>query len=148
MSKNSISKTINSTGTVVTETHSVNSRGRDITVTRTSFKRSAGANFVVGCNVLFLIACVILIVSLVRSLAGSSTVSFGGLLDYISSAPTINMSLTSFEVIPSLDWSGLLFPLACFLNMFINIFNVLVFAFRGLIQVVIYLSYFIRFVFL
>lgn len=148
MAKNSVSVHKNSAGTTTTtETYSVNSRGRNVTVSTVKTKRSLGSNIAIGSNVFFLIVCVILIIGIVRSLLGTTPITFGGFLDYISSAPLISMTFVDFEVISPLDWSGLLFPVASFINFFINIFNVLIFAFKGLFQVVIYVYYFVKFIF-
>lgn len=99
-------------------------------------------------SVLCLAVGILLSVSLIKSLMGGSSVTFGGLLEYLSNAPSINMSLTTFEVIAPLAWEGeILGSIAYFINIFITIFNVLLFAFKGLGQVVVYLVYFIRFLF-
>lgn len=109
--------------------------------------RSVGEKLGAGLGIFGLVVGILLSVSLIRSLMGGSSVTFGGLLQYLSCAPTINMSLKSFDIIPSFgDW-GVFNFLSTFLNWFITIFNVLIFVFKGLAQVAVYLVYFIKFLF-
>lgn len=115
--------------------------------TRSTTSRSVGEKLSIGTNIFALIVGVLLVVSLVKSLIGSNSITFGGLLETLSSAPSVDMSMTSFEVIAPLQWGGILSALATFLNFFISIFNVIIFAFKGLSQVVIYLVYFVKFIF-
>lgn len=126
-------------------TTTVDDNGNSFTRTRTS--RSVGEKIGSGLGVFSLVVGVLLAVSLIRSLMGSNPVTFGGLLEYLSNAPSINMSLNSFEVIaPFGDWGAFNF-LSTFFNYFITIFNVLIFAFKGLGQVVVYVVYFVKFLF-
>ena len=126
-------------------TTTVDDNGNSFTRTKTS--RSVGEKLGAGLGIFGLIVGILLSVSLIKSLMGGSSVTFGGLLEYLSNAPTINMSLKSFEVIAPLgDW-GIFNFLSTFLNYFITIFNVLIFAFKGLGQVIVYIVYFVRFLF-
>lgn len=94
----------------------------------------------------FLVA-VLLVVSLVKTMVDSDPLTFGGLLDTLASAPSIDMSLASFEVIPTIvDWGSFQF-LANFINFFITIWNVQIYLFKGLFSVASYLIYFIKFIF-
>ena len=118
-----------------------------VNINSTKISRSVGVKLGSGLGVFGLIVGVLLSVSLIRSLLGGSPVTFGGFLEYLSNAPSIDMSLKNFEVIPALgDW-GVFNFLSTFFNYFITIFNILIFAFKGLGQVVVYLVYFIRFLF-
>lgn len=127
-------------------TTTVDDNGNSFTRTKTS--RSVGEKVGSGLGIFGLIVGVLLAVSLIKSLMGSGSITFGGLLETLSSAPTIDMSMTSFDVIPSLTWEGeILGAIAGFINTFITIFNVLIFAFKGLGQVVVYIVYFVRFLF-
>lgn len=126
-------------------TTTVDDNGNSFTRTKTS--RSVGEKLGAGLGIFGLIVGILLSVSLIKSLMGGSPVTFGGLLEYLSNAPTINMSLKSFEVIAPLgDWGAFNF-LSTFFNYFITIFNVLIFAFKGLGQVIVYIVYFVRFLF-
>ena len=134
-------------------TTTVDDNGNSYTRTKTS--RSVGEKLGSGLGVFGLIVGVLLSVSLIRSLMGGSSITFGGLLEYLSNAPTINMSLKSFDVIAPLQWgvgsdgvvATILSSISNFLNIFITIFNVLLFAFKGLGQVIVYIVYFVRFLF-
>lgn len=109
--------------------------------------RSVGEKLGAGLGIFGLIVGILLSVSLIRSLVGGSSITFGGLLEYISKAPNIDMSLKSFDVISSFgDW-GVFNFLSTFFNWFITIFNVIIFAFKGLGQVAVYLVYFVKFLF-
>lgn len=117
------------------------------TFTRTKTSRSVGEKLGAGLGIFGLIVGILLSVSLIKSLIGGSPVTFGGLLEYLSNAPSVNMSLKSFEVIPAFgDW-GVFNFFSTFFNYFITIFNVLIFAFKGLGQVIVYIVYFVRFLF-
>lgn len=132
--------------TIITTSETTDVPGVNINTTRVN--RSVGEKLGAGLGVFGLIVGVLLSVSLIKSLMGGSSVTFGGLLEYLSNAPSINMSLTTFEVIAPLAWEGeILGSIAYFINIFITIFNVLIFAFKGLSQVVVYLVYFVRFLF-
>lgn len=113
-----------------------------------STSRSVGEKFGSGFGILGLIVGILLAVSLIKSLMGSNSITFSGLLDTLASAPTVQMTMDSFDVIPALQWDGeILGAIAGFINIFITIFNVLIFAFKGLGQVVIYIVWFIKFLF-
>ena len=128
-----------------TSTTTVDSNGNSFTRTKTS--RSTGEKLGSGLGIFGLIVGILLSVSLIKSLMGGSPVTFGGLLEYLSNVPSINMSLSSFEVIPPFgDWGAFNF-LSTFFNYFITIFNVLIFAFKGLSQVIVYIVYLVRFLF-
>ena len=131
--------------TIISTSETTDIPGVNINSTRSS--RSVGEKVGSGLGIFGLIVGILLSVSLIKSLMGGSPVTFGGLLEYLSNAPTINMSLKSFEVIAPLgDW-GVFNFLATFFNYFITIFNVLIFAFKGLGQVIVYVVYFVRFLF-
>lgn len=126
-------------------TTTIDDKGNSFTRTKTS--RSVGEKLGTGLGILGLIVGVLFSVSLIKSLMGGSSVTFGGLLEYLANAPSIDMSLNSFEVIAPLgDW-GIFNFLSTFFNYFITIFNVLIFVFKGLYQVLVYIVYFIRFLF-
>ena len=124
---------------------SVDKSGNSFTRTQTtrSFGEKLGSCFGVFC----LIVGILLSVCLIRFLVGGTPVTFGGLLEYLSSAPSIDMSMTSFNAISPLQWDGVLSGLASFFNFFITIFNVLIYAFKGVGQVVVYIIYFVKFLF-
>lgn len=128
-----------------TSTTTVDENGNSYTRTKTS--RSTGEKLSIGGNLLGLIAGILLAVSLIKSLMGSNPITFGGLLETLASAPSVDMSMTSFDVIAPLQWEGVLSGLAGFFNIFITIFNVLIFAFKGLGQVVVYVVWFVKFIF-
>lgn len=98
-------------------------------------------------SVLCLCLGIILSIALIKSLLGSNPITFGGFLEMLASAPSVDMTLKSFEVIPALgDWGAFNF-LSTFFNYFITTLNVMIFVFKGVIQVVIYIVWFIRFIF-
>lgn len=131
--------------TIVTTSETTDIPGVNINTTKTS--RSTGEKIALGGNLLGLIACILLGVSLIKSLMGSSPITLGGLLETLASAPSVDMSMTTFNVLAPLQWDGVLSGLASFINFFITIFNVLIFAFKGIGQVVVYIIYFIKFLF-
>ena len=132
--------------TTISTSETTDVPGVNINTTRTS--RSVGDSLSLGGSLLCLIVAILLIVSLFKSLIGSNPITFGGLLETLASAPSVNMSLKSFEIISPIVWEGdFLSILAGFLNIFIIIFNVLVYAFKGLYQVVVYVVWVIKFIF-
>lgn len=142
MAKNSVNVNVDSRTT--TETYSVQSRGKTHTVTQ-SYTEPSGLAKV---GILGLIIGVILVVSVVRGLFGGSHITFGGLLEYLSNAPVVDMTMTSISGIPLIAWdSDLLAPVASFLNFFIEIWNVQLWIFRGLWQCIQYIWYFLKFLF-
>lgn len=100
-----------------------------------------------GLGVIALVVGLLLVVSVMKTMMSSDPLTFAGLLETLSSAPTIDMSMTSFYTITELTWSEPFNGIASFINFFITIFNVLIFCFKGLGQVAVYLLYFVRFLF-
>lgn len=132
--------------TTITTSETTDIPGVNINSTKTS--RSVGEKVGSGLGIFCLIVGLLLSISLIRSLMGGSSITFGGLLEYLSNAPVIDMKMSSFSVIAPISWdSEVLAPIANFLNCFITIFNVLIFAFKGLGQVAVYVIYFVRFLF-
>lgn len=126
-------------------TTSIHKNGNSSTLVQTN--RSLGEKLSFGFGVFGLIVGILLSVSLIKSLVGGTPVTFGGLLEYLSTAPSIDMTLSSFNVIKPLgDWGTFNF-LSNFFNYFITIFNVLIFAFKGIGQVIVYVVWFVRFLF-
>ena len=119
--------------TTITTSETTNVPGVVINKTKTS--RSLREKISTGTNIFALILGFLLIVALYRSLTGTDPITFGGFLEYLSKAPSIDMSMTSFGILPLLEWGGILSGLATFLNFFINIFNVLIFAFKSLVLI-------------
>lgn len=128
-----------------TSTTTVDKNGNSYTTTKTS--RSMKEKISIGGGLFGLIAGILLAVSLIKSLLGANPITFGALLETLASAPSVNMSMTSFDVISPLQWEGIFAGLAGFLNIFITIFNVLIFAFKGISQVILYVVWFLRFLF-
>lgn len=131
-------------GRTTTESYSVKSRGTTHTVVQSSTEPSALSKV----GILGLILAVILIVSIVRSLYGSSPITFGGLLEYLSNAPVVDLTMKSIFSIPPIAWEGnILGPIATFLNFFIDIWNVSFWIYRALWQCIQYIGYFLMFIF-
>lgn len=98
-------------------------------------------------NVFCLVFFIIFAICFLRLLLNLQPVTLTGFLDFIHSAPNINMTLSTFETFPTIAESGLLLDLYRFFNLFIGIANILVYAFKGLAQVVLYIVWFVRFLF-
>ena len=142
---NTTKNTITSNGRTTTETYSVKSRGKNIAVVQSSVEPSVLSKI----GILVFIFVVLLVVSIVRSLYGSSPITFGSLLEYLSNAPVVELTMKSLYSIPSIAWTGpVLGPIAAFLNFFIDIWNVLFWVFRALWQCIQYIWYFLKFIFI
>lgn len=101
-----------------------------------------------GFGVVTLCVCLLLIVSLMKTMLGSDPLTFAGLLETLASAPSVDMSLASFEIIPTItDWGAFQF-IADFVNFFITVWNVQIYLAKGLFSVVSYLFYFVMFIFM
>lgn len=121
------------------------SSGNSRSVSHTS--RSVSDKISSGVGLFGLVFLILAAVSVVRMLIGGEILTFGGLLDCLANVPQVDMSLSSFSVIPSLgDWGAFNF-LSTFLNLLIDILNLVIYAFKGLSQVVLYVVYFVQFVF-
>ena len=133
------------TSTTTTKT----SKGRSDSNTTIKTSRSVGEILSIGGSLFGLILLMLLVVSVIKSLLGSDPITFGGLLETLASAPNVDMSLKSFEVIAPLSWEGGEFVnlFKRVFNVFITTFNVIVYAHKGLLQVAYYVAWVIRFIF-
>lgn len=91
-------------------------------------------------------SCVFFI-CLIRILIGAPTITFRGFIEFLSTAPTVDMPFNTFSLISEFDESGLIAGVYRFFNIFISIANVLVFAFKGLVQVILYVTWSVAFLF-
>lgn len=102
-------------------------------------------------RVVFKFFCVIFscifIVCCIRVLIGAPIVTFSGFLNFLKTAPNVNVTMTTFEMFPYYSEDGLLSGIYRFFNIFIGVGNVLVFAFKGLAQVILYITWFVAFLF-
>lgn len=89
----------------------------------------------------------LLVFALYRTLIGASTITFRGFLEFLQSVPSVNIAHFS-SVIPLLDTGSVVWgSFFRFLNYFINVFNVLIFVGVSLVQVLVFVTYFIGWLF-
>lgn len=105
--------------------------------------------FTVG-GIFRLIIALILAVTVLKFLLGSDNViTFRGFLETLTNAPQLNISnllaQLNLEIVG--DW-GLLDGIRIFLNSIISIFTVLVYFCLSIAQGIVYISYFLRYLFL
>lgn len=98
-------------------------------------------------NVFCFVFFLILSFCLIRVLLNLQPVTLTGFLNFLQSAPNINMTMTTFETFPSIAETGVLLYIYRFFNLFIGVANILVYAFKGLAQLVLYVVWFVRFLF-
>lgn len=104
------------------------------------FKGTTGSIFKV-------LIAILIGVALVRVLSGNEIISFQTLLEYLGNAPVVNMPFKFFNDLTIVgDW-GLFNFLKDFFNLTTGVVSILVFLATGLINAIIYLTYFIRFIF-
>ncbi len=90
---------------------------------------------------------ILLVFALYRTLIGASTITFRGFLEFLQSVPSVNIAHFS-SVIPLLDTGSVVWgSFFRFLNYFINVFNVLIFIGVSLVQVLVFVTYFIGWLF-
>jgi len=104
-----------------------------------------------GRNILFLVLGIfftfLLFVALIRNVNGGFThITFSGLLEYLQNSPTLipNFAISDFTIIS--DW-GFLDGLRNFLNIFTQIFGLIVWFAKNAINGLLYVFYFVRFIF-
>lgn len=102
----------------------------------------------VSISLLSLIFMVLVVVMLFRKFTGNNTIpTFTSFLEMLTSikTPTIPFSDFSFTTIAS-DW-GIFNGFKSFLNMFVSLFNVLIFLANGLMTLGSYIYFFVRWLF-
>lgn len=98
-------------------------------------------------SLVIVIFSILFIVSYVRSLFGASDLTFTSFLEFIQSVPQVSFSNTFIDMTILGDW-GIFEFLRQFINIFTNILSVLIFLFGGLVQLIMYLVYLLRYLFL
>lgn len=119
-----------------------------ISKTRTATKKldsyNKADNFL---SIVIVIFTILFVVSYVRSLLGASDITFASFLEFIQSVPEVSFASTFIDLTIVGDW-GIFEFLRNFLNIFTNIFSVLIFLFGGLVQILLYAVYIVRYLFL
>lgn len=97
-------------------------------------------------RVLFLFLMAVLIVSLFRRILGGNSLTFNGLLDYLSNTQgvSIDINISNFSI--GGNW-GIVDGLRQFFNIFAKLFGVLVWLGSNLINLILFLAQFVSFVF-
>lgn len=92
------------------------------------------------------IMILLLFIALIRNAQGWQHLTFSGFLEYLTTSPTIipSFSITDFAIVS--DW-GLFNGLKDFLNIFTQLFGIIVWVCSSIINVLLYLFYFLRFIF-
>lgn len=98
-------------------------------------------------SIVIVIFTILFIVSYVRSLTGASEITFTSFLEFIQTVPEISFANSFIDLTILGDW-GIFDFLRNFLNVFTNIFSVLIYLFGGLVQLLTYLVYLLRYLFL
>lgn len=93
-----------------------------------------------------IITAILLIVAVFRMLNGSSIPTFESFLDMLINLETVDIGFINNSVIVLEDWGFWNF-IRNFLAFFIDIFNVIIFVFNGLINLVIYAYSILRWIF-
>ena len=135
--------------------HSGNATKKDFPDSRNErYERSEGSEPTsatrakTGLSLLSLVVCVLLVAMLIRKFTGNNTVpSFTSLLEFLSSvkAPTIPF-LKGFSLSPLDEWA-IMDGLRVFLNSFVDLFNVVIFIFNGILSVITYVVIFFQWLF-
>ena len=96
-------------------------------------------------NVLTVCLCFVLIVSVIRVAFDFNPISFSGFLDYVSKTPSIDISYYTYLSIGG-DW-GVIDGLRVFLNYIMVIINVLLWLCKNVANLMLFVVYYVRFLF-
>ena len=101
-----------------------------------------------GFSILGIVFMLILMAALLRKLSGGSSIpTFTSFLEMLTSVPDISIPFINAGIIQQLgDW-GIFNFLRDFLNIFIDLLNIVVFLCNGFIQINLYVIYFVRWFF-
>ena len=97
-------------------------------------------------RVLSIVLSLLIVVALMRSLLGFQPIYFSSFLESLSQSPTVDITLSMTDLTIVGDW-GLFDFLRNFINLFTGVISLLSFFATGLINLVLYLLYFSRFLF-
>lgn len=97
-------------------------------------------------NVFVILFAILFIISLFRVMYNNELLTFTGLLETLSDAPTITLP-AALDYTITADWGFFNF-FRQFLNMFTSLFSVLVFVAAAIVQVVIYIYWILNYLFL
>ena len=98
-------------------------------------------------SVVIVIFTILFIVSYVRSLVGAGEITFTSFLEFIQSVPEVSFASNFIDLTILGDW-GIFDFLRNFLNIFTNLMSVIVYLFGGLVQLLLYVVYIVRYLFL
>lgn len=101
-------------------------------------------SFGIVTRVIAIIFCAILLSNIIRNVFSLGSVTFTGFLQYISSVPQINTSLSMSTLYISGEWV-ILDGFRVFLNTIMQPLNLLVFLAKNLWNCLLYVIYFLRF---
>lgn len=96
-------------------------------------------------RVLLIVSVCLVLLALIRTINGGTPVTFSGFLEYVSNCPNIT-SRAWLDYTIYADW-GVFNFLRDFLNIFTSLFSVLLYVFANLVQIVLYVGYFVSFIF-
>ena len=96
-------------------------------------------------NIIIIICCILLFLSLIRTVYNKDSVSLVSFVDFLQTAP--NIAFSSFvDFTITADW-GVFNFLRSFLNIFTGALSVLIFIGASIVQVIIYLMWIIGYIF-
>lgn len=98
-------------------------------------------------SVVIVIFTILFIVSYVRSLVGAGEITFTSFLEFIQTVPEVSFATNFIDLTILGDW-GVFDFLRNFLNIFTNLISVIVYLFGGLVQLLLYVVYIVRYLFL
>lgn len=132
----------------LSETYYYDPTGSKSISERNLFRSERRRDFKTGLSILSLVFIIILAAGLLRKLSGGSSVpTFTGFLEMLTSVPDISIPFINAGIIQQLgDW-GIFNFLRDFLNIFIDLLNIVVFLCNGIVQINLYVIYFLRWFF-
>jgi hypothetical protein len=134
-----------SKSTTTTTNHNTGQTTTTTTVTTrpTTFSES----FKAGSSVVGIILALLLFVALFRELRGLPTITFSGFLEFLQGVPDVSTSwATTIDLTIYGNWEVFEF-LRIFLNMFTDVFELLILVSGGLVQTFTFVLYFLHYLF-
>lgn len=109
----------------------------------------AKAGFILGSghSILTIVFALLLVSALLGVLLNRESFTFAGLLEFFQTAPTVNFNFLDWTAVTLGDWGAFNF-LRDFINFFLDIFNVIAFLGACLLQVLSYVLWFFKALFL
>lgn len=141
-----------SNGRVTYTTTRIDSAGNTVSASvvkpsKADIKLARRENFNKSFAILKLVFALLLLIAVYRTLVSSTPIAFSSFLEILQGAPQFDVAKLS-AVVPKLDEANLVLgQLFRFFNYFIDVLNLLIFFGAGCIQVLAFMLYFLRFLF-